>query len=378
MSTDGAIGRDAVSTAHAEAYEPDSEPNAAIRELRGTNHLTAYRVKTYDHPRDAQFEAWRNNFASMLEFDEPDDARHGFDGNQIFWDLGSLAFSRIRTDALKFASLPGHTRRDPLDHWALTMPLHGSISTVASSGAFEGDAGMVQVHSLGRTFKGSVTTSEMLMMLVPRDFDPEVAAALNMVEFSALNTGMGHLLSDFFVALCKSLPTIDDADLSALVAATRAMILACTVPSDEHLEAAREPIATVLRERAHQIIQSRLYDPTLGAMTLSRTLGVSRSRLYRLFEPYGGVIHYIQRRRLLGAHAALADANDDRRIIDIAEELCFSDGTEFSRAFKREFGCSPTDVRSGRSAAFPSRPTADLQAYAPEERFGVLLRRLHG
>jgi AraC-like DNA-binding protein len=121
-----------------------------------------------------------------------------------------------------------------------------------------------------------------------------------------------------------------------------------------------------------------LFDSTLGAETLRRELGVSRSRLYRLFEPFGGVMHYIQHRRLLDAHLALADPNDQRRIIEIAEQRCFNDGTEFSRAFRREFGCSPTDVRSGQRAGLPYKPAADIRAYAPAERFGVLLRRLHG
>lgn len=348
------------------------------RKVRGSLHLPAYELTTHELPPGYQFEAWRNNFAPMLEFDEPDDVTVGFGGKQVIWDLGCLAFSRIKTDALGFASLPGHTRRDPLDHWTLTMLLYGKVTTIAPNRTFEGSAGTVQVHPLGRTFEGNVTNSEMLMLFVPRDFGSEVTAALNAVEFSTLATGMGRLFSDYMIGLAKRLPIIDEAELPALVAATRAMILACASPSGDHIEEAREPIATVLIEKAHRIIQARLFDPTLGAETLQRELGVSRSRLYRLFEPFGGVMHYIQHRRLLDAHSALTDPNDQRRIIEIAEQRCFNDGTEFSRAFRREFGCSPTDVRNGQRAGPPYRPAADLMAYAPQERFGVLLRRLHG
>jgi AraC-like DNA-binding protein len=340
--------------------------------------LPAYELTTHELPPGYQFEAWRNNFAPMLEFDEPDDVTVGFGGKQVIWDLGCLAFSRIKTDALEFASLPGHTRRDPLDHWTLTMLLYGNVTTIAPNRTFEGSAGTVQVHPLGRTFEGNVTNSEMLMLFVPRDFASEVTAALSAVEFSTLVTGMGRLLSDYMIGLVKRLPIIDEAELPALVAATRAMILACASPSGDHIEEAREPIATVLIEKAHRIIQARLFDPTLGAETLQRELGVSRSRLYRLFVPFGGVMHYIQHRRLLDAHSALTDPNDQRRIIEIAEQRCFNDGTEFSRAFRREFGCSPTDVRNGPRAGLPYRPAADLMAYEPQERFGVLLRRLHG
>ncbi|RCW82396.1 helix-turn-helix domain-containing protein [Phyllobacterium bourgognense] len=348
------------------------------RIVRAPLHLRAYELTTHDLPPGYQFEAWRTNFASILELNTPEDVTVGFGGKQVTWDLGCLAFSRIKTDALRFASLRGHTRRDSLDHWTLTMLLHGSVNTIAPTRTFEGGAGVVQVHSLGRTFEGTVTDSEMLTLFVPRDFSYEVTNTLSGAEFSTLDTGLGRLFSDFMIGLAKRLPAVEEVDLPALVAATRAMILACVSPSADHLDEAREPIARALIEKAHRIVQSRLFDPALRAETLRRELGVSRSRLYRLFQPFGGVTHYIQHRRLLDAHAALSDPNDQRRIIEIAEQRCFNDGTEFSRAFRREFGCSPTDVRSGQTARPPYRTTADVKAYAPEERFGALLRRLHG
>ncbi len=43
------------------------------------------------------------------------------------------------------------------------------------------------------------------------------------------------------------------------------MILACASPSADHIEEAREPIASVLIERAHRIIQAKLFDPKFGA-----------------------------------------------------------------------------------------------------------------
>ena len=65
-----------------------------------------------------------------------------------------------------------------------------------------------------------------------------------------------------------------------------------------------DPIATVLIERARRFAQANLFDRDLGSPMMQRELGLSRARLYRLFEPFGGVSHYIQHRRLLDAHAA--------------------------------------------------------------------------
>jgi AraC-like DNA-binding protein len=142
------------------------------------------------------------------------------------------------------------------------------------------------------------------------------------------------------------------------------------------MDEAREPFATALLERARRFVQARLFDPDLGVAALLAELSVSRSRLYRLFEASGGVTNYIRHRRLLHAYAVLADPSEHRRICDIAEEHGFSDGAEFSRAFRREFGRSPSEVRASVTDRPPDRRRDDLRSIDPGERLGALLRRL--
>jgi AraC-like DNA-binding protein len=341
-------------------------------------HFPSFEFTTGSLPKVRQFEAWRYNFAPILELEASGETTGGFTGKQMIWDLGCLAFSRITTDALEFESVAHDVRQEPLDHFILSVLLAGNAYTIAPPRTFRGGAGVAQVHSLGRRFRGNLTDCEMLMLFVPRDFCAQVTQVLSAAEFTTLDSGMGRLFHDFMVGLAKRLPSFERADLPALAAATRAMILACVSPRADHLEMADHPIAVTLLDRARRHVQLRLFDPKLGARSLGRELGVSRSRLYHMFEPFGGVKHYIQHRRLLDAHVALANPNDQRRILDIAEQRCFPDGTEFSRAFKREFGYSPTEVRSGKRSNFPSRQAAGLQESKPENRFGTVLRKLHG
>lgn len=352
-----------------------SENQAAAQQSR---NVPNFEFATDDFPSADQFAAWRDNFAPMLDFAEPDDLTRGFGGKQVVWDLGRLAFSWIGTQGLDFSSLPGHVRRDPLDHWMMTLFLDGGANTVAPTKAFYGGAGVVQVHPLGRSFEGHVSDSQMLMLFVPRDFCRDMAGTLDAAEFSTLDSGMGRLFADYMVGLSNRLPTLDVADLPGLVSATRAMILACVAPSPDHIEGAQDPIGTVLLERARQYVRANLYDADLGSETLRRALGISRTRLYRLFEPTGGVMRYILRRRLVDAHSALADPANTQRILEIAEQRGFSDGAEFSRAFRREFGYSPSEVRARGMSEMPAKPGTDLDSSPPEERLGILLRRLQG
>lgn len=340
--------------------------------------LPCFEFSTDEFEPSDQFDAWRGSFSSMLELSQiaPGSAPALFQGRQKVWDLGSLVLAQFSTDELAFTSLPGHIRRDPIDHWIVTLLKTGSNRTETEKTVFSGGAGEVQIHSLGRAFAGDITRSEMLMLFVPRDFSVETAATLDAAEFSTLTNGMGRLFADYMLDVANRLPTLTSADSPALVAATHAMILACVAPSPDHLEAAAGPIATVLLERARKVIQTKLFEPTLNSELVRRELGISRTRLYNLFEPFGGVMHYIQHRRLLNAHAALRDIEDRRLIFQIAEERGFSDGAEFSRAFKREFGYSPSDVRKRGKSEIPNR--LHLQDAPPEQRLNELLRRLQG
>lgn len=326
-------------------------------------------------PRD-QFAAWRQNFATMLDFVEPSDTAAGFAGTQLLWDLGDLALAQISTNGLDFSSLAGHIRRDPIDHWLVTLIRDGRSQTTTPSRSFDGEAGSVQVHSLGRVFEGSVTDSEMLLLFVPRDFCRDMGWGLDMAEFTVLGGGMGTLLADYLASLAQRLPTINVGDLPGLLGATRAMLQGCIAPCSDHLAEAHDPISATLLERARRFVQLHLFEPDLGTERLTRGLGISRSRLYRLFEASGGIVHYIQHRRLLAAHAALADPNDRRRILDIADEHGFGDGAEFSRAFRREFGYCPSEVRAGVKNGPSKWHMNEVQAAAPSERLSQLLLRL--
>lgn len=367
-----AFGHDGILAVNADFADMEEVARDDDRRLR------SFDFSTQGLPRGDQFAVWHDSFAPILELSDPDPTTAEFKGEQKLWDLGSLVLSEISTDTLAFTSLPGHVRRDPLDHWALTLLLSGSIQTNTPRKAYTAGAGEVQVHSLGRSFTGNTAKGEMLMLFVPRDFSAETAATLGAAEFSTLGTGMGRLLSDYMVDVANRLPMLAPADLPGLVAATRAMILACVSPSADYIEAAEGPIATVLLERARQFVQCRLLDSKLDCEAIRRELGVSRTRLYNLFEPFGGVMHYVQHRRLVSAYAALGDPNDRRLIFQIAEERGFCDGAEFSRAFKRAFGHSPSDIRKRGGDGVPSRRATGLEDCPSQDRLGLLLRRLHG
>ena len=133
--------------------------------------------------------------------------------------------------------------------------------------------------------------------------------------------------------------------------ATTDMIAACFQSTAETAERARTVIDQTMRQRIQRHISAHLDSPALHAEALCAQFRISRSQLYRLFEPLGGVAHYIQEQRVTRACAELCNpAHDHRRIYEIAFALGFSSEAHFSRVFRSTFGLSPSDVR-GRAQA---------------------------
>ena len=106
---------------------------------------------------------------------------------------------------------------------------------------------------------------------------------------------------------------------------------------------------------------------------LCRELGMSRSSVYRLLESEGGVARYIQRHRLAECFAQLSDPSNTKPVVEIADESGMPDPSSFSRAFRREFGLSPTDVREAARAGLAPSAARARQGAWDEGSVGGLL-----
>ena len=277
--------------------------------------------------------------------------------------------------ATTFERTPRHLRSYSIDHWCFVCARSGTAEVVGAQRTCVTMPGTAKIISLRGMFQGSITPMNALCVFVPRDLCRDVAGALDAADNTNLTSGLGRLLADYLLDLDRRMSMITTAEVPNILAATSAMITACVSPSADRLAEAQTPIDMTLLERARNLIQHNLFSPNFGAEELCHSLGVSRSRLYRLFEPLGGVVTYIRTQRLLDAHAALSDSEDLRPIIEIAAERGFVDPAEFSRAFRREFGYRPKDAR-GLAFGWPMRRELNAEPKDGRQRLGDILRRL--
>ena len=102
-------------------------------------------------------------------------------------------------------------------------------------------------------------------------------------------------------------------------------------------------LAAIMRE-----IERRSGDPGLSALSIALLLGVTPRYVHLLLEETGkSFTHHVLGKRLEKAAAMLRVPQwRDCSIADIAAEAGFTDLSYFSRAFRRHFGATPSDVRN--------------------------------
>ena len=295
-----------------------------------------------------QFAAWREHLASLIEVRLPDgkSLNDGFPAEHTAWNLGGMLVVQQRTSAHSYSRSAAMLRSSSIDHWYVALTRTGRAWTEVDGRVIEGQPGRLEIRSLGHPFSGRTTESEGLFLYLPRDLFADAAATLDAKNNSILSSNFANLLVDYINGIEARLRSLTAEDLPRITRATRSMIIACLAPPAEHNAAAEHLAGIALMERARRYVQHNLGVADLTPESMCRALGISRTRLYQLFEPSGGVLHYIQSRRLYTAHIALSDPADRRRIVDIAEAVGFSSAANFSRAFSKEFGYSPREART--------------------------------
>lgn len=331
-----------------------TETGGRSSEKNATSPVT---FSTEGLPLKEQFDVYREFCAPVIDISPCEEPRNGFSAACDMWFLGGLVLRHIRVSGGKFARNRKQLCRDGLDHWVFNVARSGKQAVKTSAHELSIDANVPSMFSLACAYDASRTDIDWLGLFIPRGVFPEIDVAFRHDQHVILNNPTGRVLAAHLGALADELPAMTPDDMNHACEATRAIVSSCTVPSGFVPDPADVYSQLPRVRHIRGIIDQHLGSVTLRPARLCRLAGVSRSNLYRMFEPYGGVARYIQTRRLQHIHDILSDPGCTRPIISIANDYCFYDSTALSRAFRREFGYSPTDLR--RSATATRTLTAD-------------------
>src|SRR5690606_17113589 len=227
------------------------------------------------------------------------------------------------------------------------------------------------VLDLAHGLETRASAAECLTLVVPRPVMSALLPGCAGLHGRILDPASSGLLGDFMASLERRLPHTRASQAAGIAEATGRLLAACLQPAASGEARARAQDDAFLLERAKRHVERQL-DATgddavalLQVDAICRSVGASRSRLYALFQPHGGVRQYIQHRRLMRVHRALADPCGRDPIMRLAERHGFSSHAHLSRLFQKHFGYSPSDVRADPTIALLARAAAGVETQQP-------------
>lgn len=314
------------------------------------------RFTTLVKQKPEQFPCWRNLMASIADVERDQDSKQGFDATVRGHDLGKMHIASLRIDASKCRRTPQLIKRSRVDHWQLVLRHTGSEFSTSGGSVLRSSAGSLDLRSLTMPSITQSTAGQMTCIWLRRDHFAGIAANLDAASHKPIQGPMKNILREFIWTLDRYRSTLSYRDVPAAVGSLTALLGALVRPTDFGLEAAAAPIAASQIEMVRRHVDSNLASPELGVQSLCQALGVSRRKLYYLFEHCGGVASFIRERRLIACHAALEDVTDSRLISTIAYQNGFSDPAIFSRQFRAHFGYSAKEAREYRLSGHVIQP----------------------
>lgn len=311
--------------------------------------------RSADHPGADQFEAWRERISVVFDVAPLTKRVGAFSAEAQAYHLGEIVVVRTRFDGQRFLRTLKQLRSDLIDHHLVQLYRDGGYVGNVGSRSIEIRPGTVSVLDMAQPLETRAVASDCTTLVVPRDVMHETLCGPTDLHGLVVSGASGALLADYIIALERRLPELQRDQVPHIVRATCDLLAACLKPTAEHCERARDQLRALQLRQVTQLIDNRLASPDLSPDTICAATGISRTTLYELLKPGGGVQRYVQSRRLLRVHAALADPTETRPIMEIATSYGFTSHAHLTRAFREHFGYPPSEIRRNSGAVLRAR-----------------------
>ncbi len=315
------------------------------------------------HPPDERVAAWRaalgfSHDITVLPEDRAD-FRASFDG----FHLGAVLIADMRAGPLTATRDDALIARHALDAIALDIFQEGGLagrfgSTDVAVGP--GDCVLMDVRD---TMHIEVTRHRCVTLIVPRPLFAQRVGRPGPVGGRVLRaeTPEARLLGGQLEHLLAVAPDLPEALAEAAGLAFLDLLAACLGAAPGRPARARrrndkEPVLA----RVERLIERELARPTLGSALICRRLKLSRSTLYRLMQPLGGLMAVVRGRRTAAAYRLLTTGEERGLTVpEVAKRCGFGDVQALRRALRDSYGASPRELRRTQPADEAMSPPLD-------------------
>jgi AraC-like DNA-binding protein len=290
----------------------------------------------------------------------------GFEGYHALYSVGTDVAAtdgpfRARVEAHRFGpinvferTLSGvrhwrdgaRVRRDDFDHFVIQYLRSGTYYGGSIDAEHRLAPGDVILFDMSRPQRSRVETASTVTVSLSRKLVEAAAPEASRYHGHILPEAVSGLLGDLMGSLARRAAATEPSTAESTARALTELLAGALGQVRPDDEASSALIADLRRRRAEAFIEARLNDPSLDVSMVARGAGLSRSALYRLFEPTGGVAYHILTRRLERLSAALRNPVEARSITTLTFDHGFASESHCSRAFRGTFGLPPGRYRA--------------------------------
>jgi AraC-like DNA-binding protein len=302
-------------------------------------HHLHYVTKGLAEP--AAFEIWKEVLSPLFEPQRSGSAKTTPSGSAAGVIIGGIIIARVMFNAQSFVRDEQRIQFTP-DHILFHLYTSGGFSGTITNRQTSIGPGQVALIDLACAVNTRAFASNTISLIVPRKLLSE--AALGSLK-SRLDDHRNGLLAAHMISLRERSAQLGEDDVDPTIAHTVAFLERLLDPDRQDAQRQAERSDDGLLAQSEALVRDNLAQPDLSPDWLADELRISRASLYRLFGETGGIMRYVQERRLLAVRAALSDPLETRRLARLAAELGFNSGAHFSRSFRARFGIPASAYR---------------------------------
>ncbi|WP_232630534.1 helix-turn-helix domain-containing protein [Methylobacterium sp. Leaf118] len=306
--------------------------------------LPHFFLKTSGLPPGEAFEQWRTLLAPMYAVSPATPSAPLPSGTNIAYQIGDLVTQRSLLSTQRLQRDSKRVEAGP-DQYMVQLYRSGRFQGTVAGKPVSASRGTVTFIPRRSPLDGTLDRADVIGIAVPSFRLHGLPIEGHGLRF---DTARNRLLAARLLDVYRRLPTTRAHEAPALadefVAFLRRLLdgsKATDVLDGHELDGG-------LMALARMIVQANLSRPDLSPEFIAGQMQVSRATLYRLFEPEGGVMHFVQGERLEAVRDALADPLETRTLSRLAEVFGFSSISQLSRSFRHRYGVPPQAWRGER------------------------------
>ena len=296
-----------------------------------------------------RFDYWRDSIACVFDVEcEKEYRTKDFNARVEAQICGQLMLAATTTLKQRWERSASTIARCGVDHFMIQLYESGYMAFEHNGSEYVFEQGDLIIFDLAEKMFSTTDNFTNFSIIVPRHLLAPLLTNSNghHLRIMQKTDPLVRILHDHMMSLKAHANRVYLSEVNDLNNATIALLAAAVngATHDGPVNRLGKPIAqSILVKRA---IDDHLSDPDLSPQQLVSMMAMSRSKLYSIFETYGGVKSYLRERRLSKALSILTSPNQAHKLVsEVAFSLGFVSEATFRRNFKARYGMLPKDAR---------------------------------